>query len=458
MIGETPQPGEKPSHEGNPWSFSDPGAGWWRPEPHRSAEGDRAATDPPTGRPRHPRRRAPQHQAAPGGTGTLLPPSEVPRRSPEEAEAHAAAVQDTTRQLDPEVRSRAEQIVERDHDLADRHRYDPLRPPAGHVPLHAAKSVAADFSPEKAAKSVAADFSPEKAAKSVAADFSPEKAALPPAEEAEKTEQPPAPEPDVMVLPEPNTRNRPTVPLEPAAGPVPGLTRQNRRVPPERALERPTEPLPRATGDPETDARLERLENSPFWHSDPETVTEPLPAERPAHAGTRRAGRRPSHRTPVAAFLSLIALGLLAAFFAWVSAEPFWLAMGHGDRGYATVSSCTGSGVTQHCTGGFAAADGSFTISRVTLLGVGPGHRVPGTVSPARMVSPDSYRAYLGDTGPLLQARWLLGFTLVLFCGYAIAGVTGARRLETARARRGAVLASLAGPLLLLAGFLIAAY
>ena len=51
-----------------------------------------------------------------------------------------------------------------------------------------------------------------------------------------------------------------------------------------------------------------------------------------------------------------------------------------------------------------------------------------------------------------------LGFTLVLFCGYAIAGITGARRLETGRARRGAVLASLAGPLLLLAGFLIATY
>jgi len=46
----------------------------------------------------------------------------------------------------------------------------------------------------------------------------------------------------------------------------------------------------------------------------------------------------------------------------------------------------------------------------------------------------------------------------VLFCGYAIAGVTGARRLETGRARRGAVLASLAGPVLLLAGFLIAAF
>jgi hypothetical protein len=52
----------------------------------------------------------------------------------------------------------------------------------------------------------------------------------------------------------------------------------------------------------------------------------------------------------------------------------------------------------------------------------------------------------------------VLGFVLVLLCGIGIAGLTGARRLETARARRGALLASLTGPLLLLAGFLWVAY
>ncbi|WP_213013951.1 hypothetical protein, partial [Paractinoplanes toevensis] len=228
-------------------------------------------------------------------------------------------------------------------------------------------------------------------------------------------------------------------------------------------LDRPTEPLPPLplpTGVPEVDARLERLENSPFWQSDHEQkLAEPQPVDRPAHAAGRRGGRPSAHRQPpVAALASLVALGLLAAFFAWVSAEPFWLAMGHGDRGYATTTHCTSSGVTQHCTGRFASADGGFTISKVTLLGVGPGERVPGTVSPARMVSPDSPRAYLGDTSPLLQLRWLLGFALVLLCGYVIAGVTRARRLETGRARRGAVLASLAGPVLLLIGFLIGAY
>jgi hypothetical protein len=253
-----------------------------------------------------------------------------------------------------------------------------------------------------------------------------------------------------MVLPEPSPRNRPTVPLD--RGPLPGLTRQS------RGRNHPTEPLPRATGSPRTDARLERVENSPFWHTDPEQAVEPPPTPgRPAHAAARRRAQ-PGGRRPVGALLALISLGLVSAFFAWVSAEPFWLAIGHGDRGYVTTTQCTGSGVTQRCVGRFAAADGGFTVARVTLLGVGPGERVPGTVAPARMVSRDSHRAYLGDTSPLLQLRWLLGFALVLFCGYAIAALTGARRLETGRARRGAVLASLAGPLLLLAGFLIAAY
>jgi hypothetical protein len=477
VIGETPQPGEKPSTEGNPWSFSDPGPGWWR------GETDRAPTDPPTGGSRHPRRRAAQHRAedVPGGTGTLLPPEAAgPPRTGEAAEAHAAGLRDATEQL-------AETTpMERHHDQVDAHRYDPLRPPAGHRARRTAATVAADQPTTVAADqpttvaadeptTVTADLPAEVAADqpdaapakpSWAVETTSERKVLAgetaeklDGETAEKLEQETAekpapeqlPEPDVMVLPEPSARNRPTVPIESPAPIERGPVRQTRRS-------RPTEPLPRATGDPETDARLERLENSPFWHPDAEQALEPLPEDRPAHAGVRRAPRRAAPKTPVAASASLIALGLLAAFFAWVSAEPFWLAMGHGDRGYATVSACTSSGVTQHCAGRFTAADGRYTIAQVTLLGVGPGHRVPGTVSPARMVSPDSPRAYLGNTSPLLQIRWLLGFILVLFCGYAIAGVTGARRLESRRARRGAVLASLAGPVLLLVGFLIGAY
>jgi len=453
VIGETPQPGEKPSTEGNPWSFSDPDPGWWR------GETDRAAADPPTGRERHPRRRAPQHQAdAPqGGTGTLLPPGEAgPKRSGQAAEAHAAGVRDTTHHLDPGAEP---PIVERRHDQPDAHRYDPLRPPAGHRARRTAATVAADEPTTIEAKRPAPQAPTAEAEAALAAMEAAEKAADWAVERTDEHKIVEAREPDVMVLPEPSARNRPTVPLEPtplelsppAPGPVPGVARQNRRV-------QPTEPLPRPTGDPETDARLERLENSPFWQTDAEQLTEPPRPEVPTHTAGRRSARRAAPRTPIAALASLIALGLLTSFFAWVSAEPFWLAMGHGDRGYATVTKCTSSGVTQHCVGRFATADGHFTISRVTLLGVEPDHRVPGTITPARMVSPDSPRAYLGNTSPLLQLRWILGFLLVLFCGYAIAGVTGARRLATGRARRGAVLASLAGPVLLLAGFLIAAF
>ncbi|MFI5889448.1 hypothetical protein ACIA5D_04935 [Actinoplanes sp. NPDC051513] len=447
MIGETPQPGEKPPTEGNPWSFSDPDPGWWR------GETDRSPTEPPTGRSPHARRRTPQHQAeaAQGGTGTLLPPEEAgPTRTGEAGGAHEAGVRDTTRQF-------AETApVERHHDQVDAHRYDPLRPAAGHRARRTAATVAADQPALAPEKGPVEEPKPDWAVETTA-----ERAVV----EGE-TAVAEAEEPDVMVLPEPSVRNRPTVPLEPAPPPesappepAPAESRPIEHGPiPQTRRSHPTEPLPRATGDPQTDARLERLENSPFWHTDPEQVLEPPPDDRPAHAVGRRGARRAAPRTPVAASASLVALGLLAAFFAWVSAEPFWLAMGHGDRGYATVSACTSSGVTQHCAGRFAAADGRYTISRVTLLGVGPGHHVPGTVSPARMVSPDSPRAYLGNTSPLLQLRWLLGFLLVLFCGYAIAGVTGARRLETRRARRGAVLASLAGPMLLLLGFLIGAY
>nr|BFE67725.1 hypothetical protein GCM10020092_010260 [Actinoplanes digitatis] len=74
------------------------------------------------------------------------------------------------------------------------------------------------------------------------------------------------------------------------------------------------------------------------------------------------------------------------------------------------------------------------------------------------MVSGDSRQAYVGSTGMLVHLRWALGLVLLLVCGLGIAGLTGARRLDTARARHGALLISIAGPLVLLAGFLAAAY
>ena len=395
MTGDTPQPGETPRSEGDPWSFGDPDAAWWR------GETDRPADEPD--RPRHPRRRGPQHQPAAGGTGTLLPPAEQ-QYTGAAAEAHAAAARDVAKELDPDAAARLEPAaVERDHDRPDPHRYDPLRPPARSTGM-----------------------SPE----TVTADE----------------------DPDVMVLPEPNPRNRPTVPLDRGPAAVPG----SRQAP---GAGRPTEPLPPPTGSPATDARLEKLENSPFWRDEHEDTIEVPPPATVTHTAVRNhRSRRTSGRLPLSAHVSLVSLGLVAAFFGWVSAEPFWLAVGHGDRGYATTTQCTSSGVTQRCAGRFAAADGRYTVSGVVLLGVEPAGRAPGSTAPARMVSPDSRQAYLGSTGPLLHLRWVLGFALVLLCGYTVAGLTGARRLENGRARRGAVLLSLAGPLALLAGFLIAAY
>ena len=419
--------------ETEPWSFADPDASWWRGGTDPPAGTDpHGAADQPDGaqadRPRHPRRRPPRNAPATGGTGTLLPPGY--QRAGEQhagpaAEAHAAAARDVAGELDPAIKQRAGEVTaepprtdsagaERDHDQPDPYRYDPLRPPAGPAAQQTADTVAAD-----------------------------EPAAVEPVEE-----------PDVMVLPEPSTRNRPTVALD--RGPVPGPPRQS---PPQPLPRHPGEPLPRPTGDAATDARLEKLENSPFWLDEHERPAELVLPDAPAHVatGSRRSPRHATRR-PAPALFALVALALVASFFAWVSAEPFWLAVGHGDPGYATTTACTGSGVTQRCIGQFTAADGRFAVTRVTLLGVSAANRAAGSVAPARMVSPGSRQAYLGDTGLLVQLRWVLGFALVLICGYAIAGLTGARRLAHARARRAAVLASLTGPLLLLAGFLFAAY
>ena len=245
---------------------------------------------------------------------------------------------------------------------------------------------------------------------------------------------------DVMVLPEPG-RNRPTVALDRSA--VPGQSRTKLSPAAERARE--------------------RMENSPFWMSDEERAAASETRARVAAPGEELRGKPPrtkprTPRRPAPGLIGLVALGLIAAFFSWVSAEPFWLAVGHGDEGLATVTRCEGSGVTQRCSGSFAADGGEYTVRNVALLGVEASQSNPGAVAPARMVSADSRQVYLGETGLLINLRWVLGFVLVLLCGYGVAGLTGARLLETARARRGAVLISLAGPLLMLTGFLVAAY
>jgi hypothetical protein len=421
VTGDAPQPGETPREESNPWTFSDPDTAFWQGEAHR---------DP----------------AAAARSATLAPPAtEDKKRTDEAVTAHAAGGKDTTDELaerdtteEPPERDTTEQreerdsteqreerdsteqreergstiqSAERDHDQLDDQRFNTTGPISEYA------TTTPESKPTEPPVHSAEPHSPDGDAAGV---------------------------PDVMVLPEPG-RTRPTVALD--RGPVPGqppsgLSRLS------RAPQRPPSPL---------------LENSPFWLTEAERAERAAARaaetrDRPGTLGV--APRRPpaSPRRPATGLFGLVALALVAAFFAWVSAEPFWLAVGHGDRGTATVVRCTGDGVTQRCAGQFRAAGNEYAVTRVTLLGVQPGRHSPGAISPARMVNSASRQAYVGEAGLLVQLRWVLGFVLVLLCGIGIAGLTGARRLETARARRGALLASLTGPLLLLAGFLWVAY
>lgn len=155
-----------------------------------------------------------------------------------------------------------------------------------------------------------------------------------------------------------------------------------------------------------------------------------------------------------------MAFGLLAAFFSWQAAEPLWLALGVGADGTATTTRCDAAAgtvatadsrpeQTYRCVV-FDAADGSYQAVDVELFGT------DAATAPARMISASASRAYAADPAGL-HLRWTVGLALVLACGAGIAWATGARRLDPPGLRRRAVLLSFAGPLLLTAGFLIAA-
>lgn len=159
----------------------------------------------------------------------------------------------------------------------------------------------------------------------------------------------------------------------------------------------------------------------------------------------------PKPRSLWVALPSMILLTGLAAFFSWVSAEPFWLSVGHDISGTVTVSECVAEGFAPRCEGDFVSDSGGQTLPGVRITGDTEAER-QGTTVAAQAVSGSARSVYIGDTTGLVL-RWGIGLFLVLCCGLAIAAVSGAWQWR-GKARAGAVLACVAGPLLLWFGAL----
>ncbi|MGY0003385.1 hypothetical protein [Micromonospora sp. I033] len=187
------------------------------------------------------------------------------------------------------------------------------------------------------------------------------------------------------------------------------------------------------------------------------------PHRRAARWPGRRSASRPDRARParppdpVTGLSVLLSLSLLAAFFAWVSAGPFWLAVGHATSGTAVITDCTGGGLTQRCRGIFLADGERFRAHGVRVSGVPADRSATGSVLPARMTGPAGGTAY-ADAGAGRHLRWLLGLLVVAGCAAGIARWTGATRLPDPRHRRWAVGVALAGPLLITVGFLASAW
>ncbi|MEH1100414.1 hypothetical protein [Micromonospora sp. CPCC 205561] len=284
---------------------------------------------------------------------------------------------------------------------------------------------------------------------------------------------PPQPPPEARAgtaAARPRPSPTPAVEVEPTTGaPVDALPR---RVPvrqPHR-WPRPEQPFPDGGGDHSPDGGDRSSadgDDGAYWppielvHWDGTPIREEPPHERqrsPRDGAARRRTRRAPHPPdPLPGLAVLLALSLVAAFFAWVSAGPFWLAVGHATRGTVVIGDCTGGGLTQRCRGDFTAAGEPWIAHGVRVGGVAAERARTGAALPARMTGPEGGTAY-ADAGPAGHLRWLLGLLAVLGCGAGIARWTGSNRLTDPRARRWAVAGSLAGPLVITAGFLVAAW
>ncbi|MFY1685317.1 MULTISPECIES: hypothetical protein [Micromonospora] len=171
----------------------------------------------------------------------------------------------------------------------------------------------------------------------------------------------------------------------------------------------------------------------------------------------RRPARTPAPPDPIRGLAVLLALSLVAAFFAWVSAGPLWLAVGHSTAGTAVVTDCSGGGLTQRCRGIFTADADRFRTHGVRVSGVPAERTAAGSTLPARVTGPDADTAY-ADTGVGRHLRWLLGLLAVAGCAAGIVRWTGATLLADPRQRRWATGGGYAGPVLITLGFLVAAW
>ncbi|MGC4757323.1 hypothetical protein [Micromonospora trifolii] len=215
-----------------------------------------------------------------------------------------------------------------------------------------------------------------------------------------------------------------------------------------------------ADGDPPDD------DGGAFWAPIEQVHWDGTPVRKDAAParlrGFRLARRRAPSRTPpppdpLPGLAALVALSLVAAFFAWVSAGPFWLAVGHARTGTVVIDDCSGGGLTQRCRGIFTAENGRFIAHGVRVSGVPVEGNAAGTSLPARMTGPDSGTAY-ADVGVGRHLLWLPGLLVVLACTAGIVRWTGSARLPGRRHRRWAVAAAVAGPTLITVGFLAAAW
>ncbi|GAA0258254.1 hypothetical protein [Cryptosporangium japonicum] len=142
-------------------------------------------------------------------------------------------------------------------------------------------------------------------------------------------------------------------------------------------------------------------------------------------------------RPPGPGLAAALALGLVAAFFGWVSAAPFWLAQGVGTTEKVTVVRCD-----DRC-------EGRVGERTVRLVDVEASDRTPGTTVEARMLDDDGVAYASSPAG--LHLRWVLGFVLVVACGVGVGIATGVPRLRREGTHRVATLwaLSLGGPGLL---------